>query len=529
MRTNLVEHLDWLAEEKTSALQSGFLVGPRRHASLVKKRPQESLSDSSLGHGDPVSVLFQNFLSIRCDPKPALRPSVSVAPEALGRSDSGSRDPARTSSSIPSRARPASDGPLREVVPVNDVSVVASAPLVTNRRSEGNWQEMSSSSEDKIERLISELRDISERIILEIREGKALAGSRRRRDELETRLEQLCRSDSPPSFIGAPQGMSTRISMDFSSGNAHMPSTDKPLNTYHTALPLPQAGFGGSDHGLANRSDHHQTPTVDWGQGALLPDEFNSSTPLCSCGRPCLLLTSRQSSSLGREFFKCAGPPEQNCGFFQWADGMPTSAAVGVQGLPSDLPLAFKDPKREIMTVFGHKGFRQGQLECIENALQGKDVFCLMPTGGGKSVVYQLPAWCAPGLAVVFSPLLSLIQDQVDAMNAVSVRSVYFNSTQDEEEAKSLRQELLHYDNDDRHSIKLLYVTPEKLSRSQAFKSLLSSLAGRGLLSRFVIDEAHCMSQWGHDFRPDYLALSGLRKDFPRVPIMGMHGITKIY
>jgi bloom syndrome protein len=108
-------------------------------------------------------------------------------------------------------------------------------------------------------------------------------------------------------------------------------------------------------------------------------------------------------------------------------------------------------------------------------------------------------------------------------MNAISIRTVFFNSAQDEEEARSVRQELRDYDDSSGNSIKLLYVTPEKLSRSQAFRNLLGSLNSKGLLSRFVIDEAHCMSQWGHDFRPDYLALTSLRRDFPNVPIMGKY------
>ena len=182
-----------------------------------------------------------------------------------------------------------------------------------------------------------------------------------------------------------------------------------------------------------------------------------------------------------------------------------------------------KDPKTEIRTVFGHnRGFRQGQWECIDAALQSRDVFCLMPTGGGKSMVYQLPAWCNIGISIVFSPLLSLIQDQCDAMNAISIRAVYMTSTQSESEVKALYSELFRRKNqrdmngnnmlEDEDAVKLLYITPEKFSKSPAMKSLLHSLYEKQLLSRFVIDEAHCLSQWGHDFRPDYLSLSNIRK-----------------
>ena len=189
-----------------------------------------------------------------------------------------------------------------------------------------------------------------------------------------------------------------------------------------------------------------------------------------------------------------------------------------------------KDHHTEMKNVFGHNGFREGQKECVEAALTGRDVFCLMPTGGGKSVVYQLPAWCTPGLSVVFSPLISLIQDQVDALTAIGIRAVFMSSTQDEQEGRQVFSDLFRYDTSYRHSedgsgemekrIKMLYITPERFAKSEALKKALNQLYSNGMLSRFVIDEAHCLSQWGHDFRPDYLALTQIRNLYPKVPIM---------
>jgi len=146
-----------------------------------------------------------------------------------------------------------------------------------------------------------------------------------------------------------------------------------------------------------------------------------------------------------------------------------------------------------------------------------------MPTGGGKSVVYQLPAWCCPGISVIFSPLISLIQDQCDAMQAIGIRAVFLSSTQDNQEIQSLISEMRNYSTatpDDDNTIKMLYITPEKFSRSEQLIRLLCGLRDRRLLSRFVMDEAHCLSQWGHDFRPDYLNLKQLRIKFPEVPLM---------
>lgn len=193
-----------------------------------------------------------------------------------------------------------------------------------------------------------------------------------------------------------------------------------------------------------------------------------------------------------------------------------------------------KDHSAELKKRFGHPNFRLGQLACIEAALQGRDVFCLMPTGGGKSVVYQLPAWCCPGITVVFSPLISLIQDQVEAMKAIKIRAAMSSNTGGED-FMDIVKELRGYCHDsesilaagrnaaeDTKNIKMLYITPEKYSQSNVVKSLLKQLVSCGLLSRFVIDEVHCLSQWGHDFRPDYLQLSSLRSSYPTVPIMGL-------
>ncbi|MEO5365576.1 MAG: RecQ family ATP-dependent DNA helicase [Magnetococcus sp. WYHC-3] len=164
-----------------------------------------------------------------------------------------------------------------------------------------------------------------------------------------------------------------------------------------------------------------------------------------------------------------------------------------------------------LKTVFGHAGFRSLQQEIISHACEGGHALVLMPTGGGKSLCYQIPALLRPGLAVVVSPLIALMRDQVDALERRGVRAAFLNSAQDADAAARVRQSV------GAGTLDLLYVAPERLM----LESMLDWL-GRRPLSLIAIDEAHCVSQWGHDFRPDYLRLSRLTELFPTVPRMAL-------
>jgi len=160
-----------------------------------------------------------------------------------------------------------------------------------------------------------------------------------------------------------------------------------------------------------------------------------------------------------------------------------------------------------LQTVFGYDSFRGDQAEIIQQVVDGGDALVLMPTGGGKSLCYQIPALVREGTGVVISPLIALMQDQVDALSAVGVRAAYLNSTQDQSERRGVEHALLNGELD------LLYLAPERL-RVPATADLFD----RAAISLFAIDEAHCVSQWGHDFRPDYLQLSMLHERWPTVP-----------
>ncbi|MEV6597705.1 DNA helicase RecQ [Actinoplanes sp. NPDC051346] len=157
--------------------------------------------------------------------------------------------------------------------------------------------------------------------------------------------------------------------------------------------------------------------------------------------------------------------------------------------------------------IFGYADFRGGQREIIEHVIGGGDALVLMPTGGGKSLCYQIPALVRQGTGVVISPLIALMQDQVDALRTLGVRAGYLNSTQDGDERRLTEQLFVAGELD------LLYVAPEGLGVASTQR-----LLDRGRISLFAIDEAHCVSQWGHDFRPDYLNLSMLHERWPEVP-----------
>jgi ATP-dependent DNA helicase RecQ len=157
--------------------------------------------------------------------------------------------------------------------------------------------------------------------------------------------------------------------------------------------------------------------------------------------------------------------------------------------------------------TFGYSSFRGEQAEIIQTVIDGGDALVLMPTGGGKSLCYQIPALVRHGTGVVISPLIALMQDQVDALSAVGARAAFLNSTQSPEERQRVEAAFIAGELD------LLYLAPERLRVSST-----AELLDRGTISLFAIDEAHCVSQWGHDFRPDYLQLSVLHERWPTVP-----------
>ncbi|CAI8585381.1 unnamed protein product [Vicia faba] len=180
---------------------------------------------------------------------------------------------------------------------------------------------------------------------------------------------------------------------------------------------------------------------------------------------------------------------------------------------------ALDDIELANVVIFGNKILRPLQHQACNATLSKQDSFILMPTGGGKSLCYQLPATLQPGVTVVISPLLSLIQDQIITLNLkFGIPATFLNSQQNASQAAAVLQELRK----DKPTCKLLYVTPERIAGNQTFLGILKCMNQKGQLAGFVVDEAHCVSQWGHDFRPDYRGLGSLKLNFPRVPVMAL-------
>ncbi|MDO8294365.1 MAG: DNA helicase RecQ [Gallionella sp.] len=168
-------------------------------------------------------------------------------------------------------------------------------------------------------------------------------------------------------------------------------------------------------------------------------------------------------------------------------------------------------PQKILRDVFGYAGFRGAQQAIVEHVTAGGDALVLMPTGGGKSLCYQIPALLRNGVGIVVSPLIALMQDQVDALKQLGVQAAFLNSSLDADAARKVSQQL------QRGELKLLYVAPERLM-TDSFLNLLERLQEDNGIALFAIDEAHCVSQWGHDFRPEYRALTVLHERFPNVP-----------
>ncbi|XP_008288412.1 ATP-dependent DNA helicase Q1 isoform X2 [Stegastes partitus] len=177
-----------------------------------------------------------------------------------------------------------------------------------------------------------------------------------------------------------------------------------------------------------------------------------------------------------------------------------------------------REVEQHLKDSFHLSKFRPLQLRAINLSLTGRDLFLVMPTGRGKSLCYQLPAVCSKGFTLVVTPLVSLMEDQIMYLKSIEVSAVMLNASSSKEHAKTVMAGMI----DPKTPFKLLYVTPEKIAKSKLLMSRLEKAYNANLLSRIAVDEVHCCSQWGHDFRPDYKLLGILKRQFSKVPLLGL-------
>lgn len=313
--------------------------------------------------------------------------------------------------------------------------------------------------------------------------------------------------EPPPPSPFMPRGEPPPINPDEFEG---MFSDDSPVQCRPPARKtLAQTTLSGF-----TRSEEHDYLSDDFDPDMLaLADSFTTPGPSTSNG-------IRRRSPL-QETSGNAKPPAR----YKGPEKRIASTAAKTPFSPEQMQFPWSpEVKQMLKDRFRMEYFRHNQLEAINATLSGKDAFILMPTGGGKSLCYQLPAvvksGTTKGITIVVSPLLSLMQDQVDHLNALNIHAVAFNG-ESTKEYKDMVMKMFKEANPD-NFIELLYVTPEMMSINKRFQDALEGLHRKRKLARIVIDEAHCVSQWGHDFRPDYKQLGQVRKRFSGVPLMAL-------
>lgn len=321
----------------------------------------------------------------------------------------------------------------------------------------------------------------------------------------ESRVQQRRVAEQPNFFERATKSARVDVS-DYGVNEQDFEDDEEAL--FQTRMGSPQSRFFDDDDDFGNDIDDEEMLDV--------------ATDAENLGRPRSIIRASKARDIFRETPGNEGPPK------------PPRSAKCKQPAKMSLPDTVShlmqyswsnDVKDALTKRFKLRGFRNNQLEAINATLGGKDAFILMPTGGGKSLCYQLPAIVTSGktrgMTIVISPLISLMEDQVAHLKDLHIQAAYINGECSLDERKFILSTLSNSRADE--FLQLLYVTPEMVNHeNQTMIKNLQRLHGNGKLARIVIDEAHCVSQWGHDFRPDYKAIGGIRRHFPDVPFMAL-------
>ncbi|PFH36626.1 ATP-dependent DNA helicase, RecQ family protein [Besnoitia besnoiti] len=363
----------------------------------------------------------------------------------------------------------------------------------------------------------AQTRDVLQELLDQAR-MKAEARKRERMKELERQREEALRIEREKQLRGeGEQELEGGVA-----GQADLPSAPSAVASA-SALPAPRrekrmlVGSDGGD-GAAGR--------LGAGAPCEMFDLFQDDDTSVLASRAGLVVDSCAWNGVSSSSFAAAEMKSTSSRSFRvgaddydaWAAGTVSVNTVS-RNWDSDRSFAWE---AEVQTcnreVFGNHTFRPMQRAIINAVLSQRDVFVMMPTGGGKSLCFQLPALVSGGVTVVVMPLVSLITDQLEQMQLLNVGCRAFAANQPWEEQKAVYDELRRGDG----AVHLLLVTPEKLKNSALLRSCLHELNRDGRLDRFAIDEAHCVSQWGNDFRPDYRQLESLREEYPNVPLLAL-------